>query len=149
MAAALSIVGGVISAIGAISAANAQARAAEYNAQVAERNRIAILAQADNEAIDKTRENERRLAVVRAAYGKAGIDLAGSPLDVIQDTAIEQQLDVSRIRYEGELKAIGQQDQATLYRMEASNARTAGSISAVGALFGGFSNAGVSLLRAA
>lgn len=135
----LGIVGGAIQAVGALQSANATARAAEYNAQVADRNRLIILQQADAEASDKILENKRRMSSIRAQYGAAGIDLAGSPLEVLQDSAIEGALDVSRTRYKGELRAIEQTDNAQLSRMEASNARTAGTISAVGSLFGGFS----------
>lgn len=148
MAAVLSVVGAVVGAIGQIAAANAQARAAEYNQQVAERNKLAILAQTDEEAADQARENRRNLGTIRAAYGAAGIDLAGSPLDVIQDTAIEGATDVARVQYEGKLRAIDQQDKATLAGMEAKADRTAGMFSAVGTLFGGFANAGVTLARA-
>lgn len=141
MAVALAIVGGVVSAIGAIQAANAQAAAANYNAKVQERNRLAILAQGDAEASSKIRENRRINSRIRSQYGAAGIDLAGSPLDVIEDTAIEEELDVSRIRYAAEVEAVGKRDQANLYRMEAKAAKTAGMFSAVGNILGGFKSA--------
>ena len=141
-----SIIGGVVGAIGAIQAANAQAAAAEYNRQVEERNKRAVLQQGDQAAVDQTLENKRRLAAVRASYGAANIDLAGSPLDVIEDTAIEQELDVKRIRYKAELGAIEHQDAATRYKLEAENATKAGRISAVSSILGGFTSAGQSLL---
>jgi hypothetical protein len=141
VAVALAIVGGVVSAIGAIQSANAQAAAAEYNAKVQERNRLAVLAQADAEASDKIRENKRINSRIRAQYGAAGIEMAGSPLDVIEDTAIEEELDVRRIRYAGELEGIQRRDQANLYRMEAKAAKTAGMFSAVGNILGGFRQA--------
>lgn len=147
MAAILSVVSGVIGAIGSMQAANAQAAAANTQAAIAERNKRTVLAQADAEAVDKTRENRRQLATVRAAYGASGIDLAGTPLDVLEDSASELQYDVSKIRYQGELRAIGYQDEAMLKRMEAKQAKASGPISAVGKLFGGFSSAGSSLMR--
>jgi len=148
MAFALAIVGGVISAVGAIQSANAQAAAAEYNAKVQERNKMAILAQTDQAVIDKKRENKRVSSLIRAQYGASGIELAGSPLDVIEDTSIEQELDVARVRYTGTLDAIGKGDAATLYRMEAKSVKTAGMFSAVGNILGGFQKAyaGSSLL---
>lgn len=141
MAMVLSIVGGVVSAIGAMQAAGAQAAAAEYNAKVAERNRIATLQQADAEAVDKMKENRRVLGSIRANIGAAGIDLAGSPLDVIGDTAIEQNLDVAKIKYNGQVKAVGFEDAAVLDKMEASSARTAGFFNAASGLLGGFTQA--------
>lgn len=148
MSVALSIIGGVVSAIGSLAAAGAQARAAEYNAQVQERNRLVELNQADQEAQDKIRENRRVKGQIRAKYGMSNLELAGSPLDVLYDTAIEQELDVQRIRYAGEIRAIGRKDEATLYRMEAKAARTAGAISAVSGLLGGFRQAAGSSLMA-
>lgn len=141
MAAAVAIIGGIVGAVGAIASANAQAAAANYNAKVQERNRLAVLAQADAEAADKVRENKRVNARIRAQYGAAGIEMAGSPLDVMEDTAIEQELDVKRIRYAGELEGIQRRDQANLYRMEAKAAKTAGMFSAVGNILGGFRQA--------
>lgn len=145
MAAAVAIIGGVVGAIGAISAANAQAQAAEYNAAVARRNAVSIRQQANTEALDQDAENRRRLGTIRAAYGAAGIDLAGSPLDVIHDTAIAGETDTRRVVYAGELRATEQDDSAVLATMEAKNSRTAGMFSAVGKLFGGVSSAGLSL----
>lgn len=139
MAAVLSIVGGVIGAIGSIQQANAAARAADYNAKVAARNRSIVLDQAASDAADKVRQNKRQMGLIRAQYGAAGIDLAGSPLDVLTDSALEAGLSVKKIQYQGEIKATEQTDQENLDTMEAANDRAAGPISAIGSLFGGVS----------
>lgn len=157
---ALAIGGTAISAIGAISAANAQARAAEYNARTAERdivvadqNRKLAIEQARIDAEDKRRENRRVLASMRASYGASGLELAGSPLDVLEDTAVEQELDAQRIEFEGRargregaLQMLGLQESATLSRMEGRSARTAGIMGAIGT---GLSGAGNVLSRVA
>lgn len=155
LAAAASAVSGVIGALGAIQAANAQAAAAEYNARIQERNAI-IADQNRKQAIetseiaasDKRRENRRVLASMRAAYGTSGLELVGSPLDVLEDTAVEQELDTQRIRYEGRLRAregaiqmLGLREDATLSRMEGKAAKTAGYIGAAGQLVGGIGTA--------
>lgn len=150
-------IGGVISAVGAIQSANAQAAASEYDAQISERNRVIAdqnrkhnveLALIDAE--DKRRDNARNMSTIRAAYGGSGLDLAGSPLDVLEDTALEQELDVRRTEYEGRVKNRegGMQmqefkEKATLSRMEAKNAKKAGILSA----FGYLANAGASLTK--
>lgn len=160
LAAAASAVSGVIGAIGAIQSANAQAAAAEYNARIAERNskiadqnRQMNIQTAEIAAEDKRRENRRVLSAMRAAYGTSGLELAGSPLDVLADTAIEQELDVQRIRYEGRVRGregaiqmLGLEEDATLSRMEGKAAKTAGYIGAAGSLFSG---AGTALTRMA
>lgn len=155
LAAAASAVSGVIGALGAIQSANAQAAAAEYNAKIQERNAIIAdqnrkqaIQTAEITATDKRRDNRRILASMRAAYGTSGLEMAGSPLDVLEDTAVEQELDVQRIRYEGRARAregaiqmLGLREEATLSRMEGQAAKTAGYIGAAGQLVGGIGTA--------
>lgn len=163
---AIGLIGGIMSGItgmmaaqaqgeAAAAAANQNAQIAEYNRQVAERNKATALAEADAEARDVSRENRRTMASIRAAYGASGLALEGSPLDVMEDTALEQELDVAKTRYKGQLRAIGYQDEAAnykmkaeLHRMEAASAARSSRISAVGALFsslGSIGRAGLSL----
>lgn len=157
---ALSIGSTVLGAVGAISSANAQASAARYNAEVAERdavvadqNRKLALDQSRIDAEDKRRENRRVMASIRTQYGASGLSLAGSPLDVLEDTAVEQELDAQRIEFEGRargregaLQMLGLQEEATLSRMEASSARRSGYMNAIGT---GLSGAGTTLSRVA
>lgn len=124
----------------------AQAAAAEYNAAVAERdmivadqNRKLAIQNANIAAEDKRRENRRILSSIRAKYGASGLSLAGSPLDVLQDTATEQALDERRIEFDGQVKGrsaalriLGLQDDAALSRAEADAAETAGTLGAIG-----------------
>mgnify|MGYP000874971371 CR=1 FL=1 len=160
LAAIASLASGAIGAVGAIQSANASAAAAEYNARVQERNMIIAdqnrkqsIDTAEIAAGDKRRENRRVLASMRAAYGTSGLDMAGSPLDVLEDTALEQELDASRISYEGRVRGregaiqmLGLQEGANLSRMEGDAAKTAGYIGAAGSLVGGI---GKSLSRTA
>lgn len=156
---ALGLIGGIMSGVMGMMSAQAQAdaqadaaeqnaRIAEYNRQVAERNKNTALAEADAEARDVARDNRRQLASIRAAYGASGLSLEGSPLDVMTDTALEQELDVNKTRYKGQLRAIGYQDEANnyamkrdLYKSEASHARSSGGIAGAAALFGGLAGA--------
>lgn len=146
-----SAVSGVVGAIGAIQAGNAQAAASEYNARVSERNqavaeqnRQIAVRTAEIDAEDKRRENRRQLGAIRAAYGSSGLEMAGSPLDVLEDSAIEMELDAQRIEYEGRmrsregaLQALGYSEDARLSRMQGKAAKTAGYIGAAGSLLGG------------
>lgn len=155
---AISAVGAIQSASAASAQAKAQANAAAYNQAVAERNqqiaaqkRQLTIQQAQVDAEDKRRENRRRLSEIRANYGASGLALAGSPLDVLEDSALELGTDVRRIEhqgqvagYEGALQILGLRDEATLASMErqsalsrASSARTAGFINSAGAIAGG------------
>lgn len=137
---AMTIGGTVLSAVGAISTAGAQAAASDYNVKVANRdayvedqNRKLALEQSRIDAEDKRRQNKRVMASMRAQYGASGLSLAGSPLDVLEDTAVEQELDARRIEYEGRvrgregaLRMLGLEEEANLSRAESQAARTSG-----------------------
>lgn len=158
MAAALPVIttiataGGVaLTAYGMIQEGRAASDAASYNAavaerdaQVAEQNRQLAIRTSEIEAADKRRENRRVLASIRANYGASGFSFAGSPLDVLEDTATEQELDAQRIEYDGQVKGrsaalriLGLEDDAALSRSEAANARRAGNLGALGTAVGG------------
>lgn len=153
------VAAGAVGAVGAIQQANAASASAKYNAAVQEnnaktieRNRKIALDQAESDASSKARENTRTLATIRANYGKSGLDMAGSALDVLEDSAIEGAFDVSKIRYQGEVRALGYTDEAAaqragaeLSRMNAKSQQTAGYIGAASSLIGGVSKAGSSL----
>ena len=142
LSAAATVASGVVGAMGAMAQGKATADAANYSAAVADRNAKIARNQAAVEQDDQRRENVRQLGAIRAAYGGSGLEMAGSPLDVLEDTSIEQELDVARIGYRGELKALGENDKAELARVEAANAKKTGQI---GALTAGL-KAGTSLL---
>jgi hypothetical protein len=137
----LSIAGGAIGAIGALQSANATAASADFNAEVAKDNATAIAHQTEATIRDKRVENRRTMGTLRASYGMSGLQLDGSPLDVLEDTAVEQAYDVAKIRYQGRVKAVGQSQQAALFKAEAKSAKKAGIIGAGSALIGGFTSA--------
>ena len=151
----LAVIGGVVSAAGAVAQAGAASASTNYNAKVNERN--AIIANQDRKqaldtaeiaANDKRRENARTMSTIRAMYGSSGLDMSGSPLDVIEDSAMELALDEQRIDYEarvqnrqGFMKMQGYKEAATLNKMEAKSAKIGGVLSAFGYLVGGAGNA--------
>lgn len=149
--AAIGLVSTAITTAGVLQQANSSQAAAEYNAKVAERdamvadqNRKATIDQAYVDAADKTRENNRVLSTMRASYGASGLDLMGSPLDVLTDTAMEQGLDVRRIEYEGEIRGresalqmMGYQESAALSSAEASSISSGKALAALGTVSSG------------
>lgn len=156
----MSVAGTAVGMYGTYANMQASAAAADYNAQiamrdayVADQNRKAAIEQGRIDAEDKRRENVRTMSAIRAAYGASGLEMAGSPLDVLQDTAVEQELDVRRIQYEGRvrgregaLRMLGLQEEATLSSMEASAYRSGSGVTAIGS---GLSGAGRTLSRVA
>jgi len=151
LATVFSIGGTVLSAFGVYQSAQANAAAADYNARVADRdrtvadqNRKAVLDQSRIDAEDKRRENRRVMASIRASYGASGVELAGSPLDVLTDTALEQETDTQRIEYEGRIRGregalqmLGLSESAALSRAEKRNYKRSALPGALGVGFGG------------
>lgn len=155
IAAGAAIIGGVVGAIGAVkegeakaAAANTNANIAGYNRDVSLRNRGIALSQSDADSVDAQRELTRNLSTIRASYGANGLALEGSPLDVINDTANEKSLDISKIRYKGDVQAAGLTDEAnnygmkqTMYKQEAEYAPQIAALSATSSFLGGASKA--------
>lgn len=143
-------VAGIASAVGSIREAQAEEQAAQYNAAVAERNskiieqnRLSTLQQAEVDKEDHMRETRRMLASIRASYGSSGLEMSGSPLDVLSDTAIERALDTRRIEDEARarnrenaIQILGLREEQVVERTKGKNARTAGNLAALGTLAG-------------
>jgi len=116
-------------------------KTAKYNAQVSEQNAIAAQQKA---AYDEKLHRERvrkLLSSQKAAYGKSGVDMAGSPLLVLQETVEQGELDALAIRYGGSIEASRNRSAATLARMEGRAARTSSYAQAGSTLLSGGSQA--------
>jgi hypothetical protein len=100
------------------------------------------------DAEERRTENRKTIAAMRAAYGASGVEMAGSPLEVLSDASMTLELDASRVEYEGHIanreggiRMTGYGEQSRLDMMEAENARSAGALNAMGFLLGGAGNA--------
>lgn len=141
---ALMVASAAASAYGAIQAGNAQKAAADRQAQIdrqnadlASQDRINAIKTAQLKQEDLNRSNRVQLAAIRNAYGNSGIDLAGSPLDVLADTSTSMALDSARVGYEGEVQGrskaiqiLGLQNDANTAEAAGRQAQTAGYITA-------------------
>ena len=133
-----SIIGTAFSAIGGIQQGKAASNAATYNAQIAERNAIIARQQAAADEQRQRRMGVLRLGAARAAYGEAGVELEGSPLDILEQSAAQEELDALTIRYKGELRGMGAESEAALNRAQAPSLLTQGYMKAGSAvLLGG------------
>lgn len=133
----------------------AQRKAAEQNAAYMERdalaaddNRKAAVSQFQVAAEDTRRSSRRTLSTLRTAYGSSGFSMQGSPMDVLEDTAQEQELDAQRIEYkgrvrnrEGALEVLNLKEQARVTRQAGKNAQIAGFIGAGQAAYKAFEDA--------
>ena len=110
---------GAIGAIGDLFSGYQQNEMAKYNARVLQNQAIASEQKAQ---FDMTREREatqRLLSTQRARYAAAGVTFTGgSPLQVMEKTAEQGELDAQAIRYGGALQAAGYQAKARMARWE-------------------------------
>jgi hypothetical protein len=133
---AMMVIGTAAAAASQVQASNARKQSArtqaqinefqkdvdERNALAAEHNRQLAVQQTRADVDDRRRSNRRTMGSIRAQYGASGIALGGSTLDVLADTAIELELDVSRTEDRGRVRSresalqiLGFNDRATLH----------------------------------
>ncbi len=137
LAAPLMIASSAFSAIGSIAQGNAANAAAQANA-----NAMNQQAEAESRAAGAREEQQRRanrqfLGGQRAALAQAGIGVDGSAYDIARQSSINAEMDALNIRYEGNLRAKGLRDQATMQRFEGRQARSAGFLGAGAAILQG------------
>lgn len=146
---ATSVVGGMQQQAAAKTQAQMAQQAAEINAQNSER----LAERATQEAAANEQRQRERDRILRsqqiAAVGHSGIQMEGSPLDVLAYNAGQQELDALTIRYEG-------QKQADDLRWQARTQRYGGAVQATGYEIAGqkaastaYGQAGTSLLSGA
>tara|TARA_R110000822_G_scaffold155078_1_gene294884 strand:+ start:268 stop:786 length:519 start_codon:yes stop_codon:yes gene_type:complete len=118
-----------VSVIGAIQGATSTAAAADYNRKLAIQNAIA-----SNAAAAQQVERQRRLSLKRA-----GANRAHDPdkLDLLEDSAIEEELAIQDTLHAGATQFVGFGNNANLERSKARNARVGGGVTAFGTLLGG------------
>lgn len=149
---AISLVSTAVSAFGAMQQADAQsaslraqAQQQEYNATVARNNAKVAADQANAKEEAQRRHFNALQGQAIAGVAQSGTGFDGSNLDLLKQNAINNELDALTIRYEGQNQARGLEAQAaqdmygaSVSRMNASNAMTAG-----------YFNAGANLLSGA
>lgn len=157
IAATGAVIGAAGTAFGAVAAkqqASQQAALANANAQATARD--AMFAR-DQAAFNEARSREQASRVAgrqRAGIGASGVDFSGSPLDLLQETAIQSELDAQSIRRTGEFRAQGldfqaegDQYRANAYRAQGNTALTSGMISAGSQLASGLGGASMNRIR--
>lgn len=131
------LISAAIGALGAIQEARASSAASEFNAKIADNNAIIAEQNAAADEGGQRRSASRQAASSRAAIAAAGVTLEGSPLEVLEDQALEAELDALNIRYGGRLQAGNYRSQAQLDRSAARSAKTQGFLSAGSTLLKG------------
>jgi hypothetical protein len=88
------------------------AEAARYNADIARQESQMIESSGALDASRQRKATARLIGTQKAAYAGAGVELTGSPLDVMINTAAEGELDAKIIEYNTKVRAVGAMSQA-------------------------------------
>lgn len=151
LAAPLAIGGGLLSAFGQYQQGREQESNLKTQARIAQRNAVLLRGQAatarqqagrDEEA--QRREARRFLGTQRAAIGQSGIGFGGTAGQLLEDSAVQAELDALNIRYGGELQATDILNQAAMSDTESQILRA----NAKSAKRAGITGAATSLLSA-
>tara|TARA_R110000796_G_scaffold53750_6_gene126075 strand:+ start:3121 stop:3660 length:540 start_codon:yes stop_codon:yes gene_type:complete len=138
----IAVTGAAVAAMGAIQQGNAAEASANYNAAVGRNQAITAQNNADAVRLGAAEDAERfsRTSRKRAGTLRAG----GASLDLLEDSAMQEELENLSILHSGELQALGFEDRALgleagarLDVMRGKNAKTAGYTGAAGALLKG------------
>lgn len=131
----------VVGTAGSLYAGAETRKAAEYSAKVGEQAaETARMKAAYDEELHRERVR-KTLSTMRALYGKSGVDITGSPLLELSESAGQGELDALAIRYGGDVEAARQRSSATLTRMQGKAAQTASYFQAGSTLLSGAGSA--------
>lgn len=133
----ISAIGTAVSVVSAIGGAMTQRDSAKYNAKVAENNAIASRQQAAANAEAQQRDARMRIGQMEANYAASGVSLEGSPLEILEQSARNSEMDRLNILYGGELRAGNYGAEAQLNSSRASSAMTSGFVRAGSELMSG------------
>lgn len=121
-----------------IGQGRAQQQLANQQAIQLEQQAKAQQVQSDYEIEQAKKQNKAYTGAQLAAYGKSGLDISGSPMDVIGNTMFEQELDILARKYNNKIGISKTLGQAQTMRAEgavnASMARSQGYSSGFGTL---------------
>jgi hypothetical protein len=135
MAELMMIAGGALAAQGALAKGHSQQQASNYNRDLNLVNARQAEQATDFAIQQDISRTDRLLGLQRAQIAKSGIDISGSPLLVMEETARDASINQQLMRYNGN-QAVG------AYQSEAYNNRRQGKA----AMKAGVLNAGTSLL---
>ena len=106
------LIGGIITGIGSLVSARSQAAAARSQAQFHERQAAMERQRGAFEGARASDKARRLLGRQVANYAASGVQLSGSPGNIIDDSAAEAALDIGAIRYGAEARASNEQFRA-------------------------------------
>tara|TARA_R110000851_G_scaffold57130_2_gene133255 strand:+ start:674 stop:1150 length:477 start_codon:yes stop_codon:yes gene_type:complete len=126
LAGAGALLGGLTSAVGQFTGGRAAKKAADYNAAVQRNNAIMARNKAEFDANRQRAAAQAQRSQAQVGFAKGGVELEGSPLLVLEQSAQVAELDAQSILYGGEASAAGYEAQAALSNIEGANQAQAG-----------------------
>lgn len=120
-----------VAAVGSIAQAQSASKAAKYNESVARGNAIVARNAAQEEARRSRRLSMKRQGTLRAS---------GASLDLLEDSAMQEELQALTIEHQGEVEAAGYGASANVNKARASNESTSGYFGAASTLLNGASS---------
>ena len=139
-----SAVMGALGGRAAQQAGDANAGVANYNAAVIRNQKITAQQKGEFDARRIRERGEKVLAAQRVGYAKGGVQMTGTPLEILGSTAGDIELDAQTALYSSELDSNAMEAQAVMKEYEGKIAQWRGASQAKSAYVG----AGISLLGA-
>ena len=137
VAAGASALAGIMGYKGNMAAAKSAQAVADYNAVLAE-NEAVLLARAKRDEEEALRRQSDRLVGTQTAMVAAsGVQMTGTPLQVLADTYFSTEMDAAMIRYAGDIEQVQKQSEAALARTEGGARAAALKYQAYGSLLTG------------
>ena len=144
----MSAAGGILQAYGQVKAGEGAQRAYEFNANQADINsRQAELIAAQDERQSRI-VGKKAIGSMVANYGASGVNLEGSPMDVLAESLAQVELDSLNARYSGQSKAINFRNEARINRYQGSQARASGYYGAAATLMSSYAKTGEQIATA-
>jgi type II secretory pathway pseudopilin PulG len=122
----IAIAGAAASAVGSIKAGNEQAAVDKYNAGMQQQQANESLAAGNTQAAIGQQQTTEKMGQAAAAYGAAGVDMSGSPLEVMSSLAAKGELNRRLTLYQGQTGAAKATNQAGLDLASGGMAQQAG-----------------------
>ena len=114
-----------------------QKKWSEYNADVQREQAKAVLDQANKEAARKRAQGETLMARQRVLYAKSGLDLSGTPTEVMLGTADEVEQDAQTIIRKGQMGYWQDMQNSSMSETQGEQAAMSGALQAGGTLLSG------------
>jgi hypothetical protein len=118
------------------------AQASQQQAQAYERQAALERQQAAFNADQQESKAIRLISQQRTGMLASGVSLMGTPMDVLEDSTRQSDLDVQAIKYNGEIKAQNFEMQAAALRSKAAGQQIGGVFGAISPVIKGFGGGG-------